>query len=69
MGLGAEHKTSVTHFTDHKRKTALSHIFYHTHKLSTYLEVFGGGKSLEKTLSLIAYRAIFCCTILVQYIQ
>lgn len=70
MGLEVEHKTSVTHFTDDKRRTASSHGFCHAHELSTYLQIFGeGGNHLKKTLSLITYRALFCRTILVRYIQ
>lgn len=50
MGLEGEHKTSVTHFTDHKRRTAPSHGFCHAHKLFTYLQIFGeGGNHLKKT--------------------
>lgn len=50
MGLEVEHKASVTHFTDHKRRTAPSHGFCHAHKLFTYLftDLWGGRKSLEK---------------------
>lgn len=47
--LEVEHRTSVTHFTDHKRRTAPSHGFCHAQKLFTYLQIFGeGGNHLEK---------------------
>lgn len=40
MGLGVEHRTTVTHFTGHKRRTALSHGF--DNRTCLHAEEMGG---------------------------